>query len=453
MRNLDEYHFIDGRDYILLPFCFIIIYIVGIIISKNQKETELKLFKIALIAKLCFGVIYGLVYQYFYKGGDTSFYFINGINILNNPGMSLFKIIKLVFLPFDMTAGIRNTLTNVVPDYVYFSGNFFPVRFTILFGLFTGKTYLNICMLFSAISFIGIWRNYKVFCKIYPALQKQFMWAFLFLPSVIFWASGINKDTLCYGAFTLFTSYFLEIVFLNKKGIKNNILMIIFGALVFVIKPYIIFSFLPIGILIYFRQNIVQKIKSISLRKLFIGTTIIVIAIVFTYNIDWFYNNIYNTVLNNLFFDLLNMNTYLQAFESASNYDIGLSKLDPANINPILFIQKLPICFTTTIFRPFVYEARNPFMLLSSLEGLLTLLLIVFAFFKVNILKFVKNIFSVKIVFLFFIYSVVFSFFIGLTASNFGTLVRYKIPCFSYFIACVFILIYEGKKKSTPIKV
>jgi hypothetical protein len=448
MRKLDEYHFIDTRDFLLIPIYLILIYLIGILFAKKTKENDLPLFKKAFFIKLTAGIIYGLVYQYFYGGGDTSVYFINGLRILEDKSLDFIHIFKLIFYPFSMNAPTRDLIENVSTDMTGFGANYFPIRLTILFGALSAKTYLNTCILFSAISFIGIWRNYKIFCTIYPKLRKQFNWAFLFLPSIMFWASGINKDTLCYGAFSLFTSFYFEIVVLKKYNIKNHVLMITSLLLIAAIKPYIVYSFLPVGILFYFKENILGRVKVAITRKLIVGFLLICIPILFLSQIDWFYDNIYNTVVNNLFYDLLNMNSYLQSMEDASNYDIGLSKLDPSNIDPLLFLQKLPICFTTTMFRPFIFETRNPFMLLSAIEGLLTLILFTYALFTVKFIGLFNILWNNTLISVVFLYSVIFSFFIGLTASNFGTLVRYKIPCFSYFIACLFIIIYLSKNKT-----
>ena len=46
-----------------------------------------------------------------------------------------------------------------------------------------------------------------------------------------------------------------------------------------------------------------------------------------------------------------------------------------------------------------------------------------------------------------FFFSILFAYSVGLTTSNFGALVRYKIPCIPFFIATLFIMKHLKKKE------
>jgi hypothetical protein len=46
-----------------------------------------------------------------------------------------------------------------------------------------------------------------------------------------------------------------------------------------------------------------------------------------------------------------------------------------------------------------------------------------------------------------FVFSMIFAFAVGLSSYNFGALVRYKIPCMSYFMATIYIIEYIGYTK------
>jgi hypothetical protein len=44
------------------------------------------------------------------------------------------------------------------------------------------------------------------------------------------------------------------------------------------------------------------------------------------------------------------------------------------------------------------------------------------------------------------LFSVLFALFVGATTGNFGSLVRYKIPCMPFYVVGMFIIEYQGKK-------
>jgi hypothetical protein len=240
MRILDEYNFIDARDYLLLPVFLFLLILLAMLGSKNYNPANRKLFVIVFSCKLLFAVIYAMVYQYYYKGGDTSYYFSSAVNLNAEVKGNLWLWFKMVFYPFNSLAIERQFFTTISPAFLDVDVNYFPVRLASLINVFTFNTYINTSLVFSAISFIGIWRNFIVFEKLYPTLRKQFIISFLFLPSVLFWASGISKDTICYGAFTLFTSYFLQIYLLKEHTLKNFFWLFISALIILAIKPYIL---------------------------------------------------------------------------------------------------------------------------------------------------------------------------------------------------------------------
>ncbi len=446
MRNITEYNFIDSRDYVLLPIYFVGLIFIALILGRSNKALNKKIFIISFALKLIFAIIFSLVYQYYYKGGDTSYYFVTGTN-LNLESKDFGVWLRMVFMPFDSLEKYRELFSTIPIPFLYIDANYFPGRIVAFLNVFTFNTYINTSMLFSSLSFIGIWRNFLIFERLYPTLRKYFVFSFLLLPSILFWASGISKDTISYGAVSLFTSYFLQIYFLKEHNFKN-ILMLVFSALiVFAIKPYILLSFLPLALVWVF----IKYTKTISNRLSINGSTVlkittIVTILVIILNKSLIERVVVDTFLNDLFSQIIQMNVYLQGFESASNYDLGLTNLDNLNISIPHFISKLPICWVTTLFRPYIFEAKNPFMLISSLEGIAVMLLTIYALFKSGFSSFLQVVFKNPIVIIIFSYTVIFAFFIGLTSSNFGTLVRYKIPCFSYYLAILFIIIFEAKK-------
>src|SRR5690606_2625526 len=97
--------------------------------------------------------------------------------------------------------------------YLKIDNNYMVVRLTALFSLLAFKKYLVLNLFFSMISFSGVWRLYRFFYEQYPHLHKQFAIAILYLPSFVFWSSGILKDPICTGAVGWITYGMYEIFY------------------------------------------------------------------------------------------------------------------------------------------------------------------------------------------------------------------------------------------------
>ena len=133
-----------------------------------------------------------------------------------------------------------------------------------LIGLFTMTTYLPTAVIFAALSFIGVWKLYIVFTKLYPRLSKQLAYAFLFIPSVIFWGSGFMKDTITLSCMGWVTHFFYIIFYENKKIVANSIFALIFLYIIYIIKSYIVMAFLP-AVLLWGVGLLSYKIKDTRL--------------------------------------------------------------------------------------------------------------------------------------------------------------------------------------------
>jgi hypothetical protein len=49
------------------------------------------------------------------------------------------------------------------------------------------------------------------------------------------------------------------------------------------------------------------------------------------------------------------------------------------------------------------------------------------------------------------LFALLFALFVGATTTNFGTLVRYKIPCMPFYVAAMFIIQDRIRKKNSPV--
>ena len=118
-----------------------------------------------------------------------------------------------------------------------------------------------------------------------------------------------------------------------------------------------------------------------------------------------------------------------------NSFDIG--EMD-GSIGSIL--SKFPIALTAGLFRPFLWDVRNPVMLISAIENTILLFLTFRVFFRLGPIKVFRIIFSSPLLIFSFIFVIFFSFSVGLSTANFGALVRYKIPSIPFFMSLLMIL-------------
>lgn len=107
-------------------------------------------------------------------------------------------------------------------------------------------------------------------------------------------------------------------------------------------------------------------------------------------------------------------------------------------------IRLAPQAINASLFRPYLWEARNPLMFLAAIESLffLTFTIIVMVRLRLKILK----TFSDPYIIFCLVFSITFAFAVGVATFNFGTLTRYKIPMLPFYLMAL-ILINDYRKR------
>lgn len=428
------------KDLLLTPIYLAIFY--GIAFSVRKKYTNVltkKYFIPALSLKFLGAIMLGLIYQFYYGGGDTFNYYGHTKVVyeafMNSPITGL----KLIF---GSTEGFdADTAPYIGRMYWYHaSTEYSVVRFASFFGLFCFDTYTVIGLFFAALSFSGMWAMYLTFLRIYPLAYKKLAIAVFFLPSVFFWGSGLMKDSICIGAlgWTFYGFYHAAIL---KRHLLSSVLIGVAGAyLLTFVKIYILLSFLPPALLWIFNENN-RRIKSATARMLlkpffllmglgagYIGATRLT-AGDDRYDVDKIGER---TKINS---------EYLTSqVANGSAYNIG--SFD-GSLGAM--VKVAPQAVIVSLFRPFLFEARNPVMLLSAMEAALFLYLTISLFYRTGIIRSLQLIASQPILTFCFIFAIVLAIGVGTNSGNFGTLVRYKIPLMPFYLGALYIMQYMAR--------
>jgi hypothetical protein len=110
-------------------------------------------------------------------------------------------------------------------------------------------------------------------------------------------------------------------------------------------------------------------------------------------------------------------------------------------------ISKAPAAIIAGLFRPVIWEAKNPFILISSLENFFLVILVLYTFFKIGIREYFSAVSRDPFLTFSLVFSLLFAFGVGLASANFGALVRYKIPLLPFFVSSMFIMLDFYRKQ------
>src|SRR4030095_10393778 len=234
------------------------------------------------------------------------------------------------------------------------------------------------------------------------------------------------------------THFFYLIFFENKKIVQNSFFALIFLYIIYIIKTYIVLSFLP-AILLWGVGLLTYRIKDTRLilfvRYFLYASAIIGIAVVGSklenemfgeYNVEGVAQKSF--VTRDYLFRISNE-------QDGSGYTLG--DFDPTLLG---MLEQAPAGINVTLFRPYLWEARKPIVMISALESLIYLLFTIVVIFRNNPIRVVQRILSDETLQFCLIFTLIFAFAVGISTSNFGSLVRYKIPCLPFYTAFLIIL-------------
>ena len=440
----------DILDFI---FFFIYAFIFNIIFSARRKKYNnpllRKYHKQAFWIKIWGTFAFSIFVIYLSPGDSNGLYYPEGVNIAR----LIIKDPSNIELLFGTGKDFDQSLLTDIGNSGYFNeeSNFMVTRLVAIFSFFTFGKFMAINLVFSMISFTGVWRLFRFFYEQYPHLHKQFAIAILYLPTFAFWSSGILKDPICTGALGWVTYSLYSIFYTKNNLIKNIIILFIFGYFLVALKIYILVAYLPFFILFLILKN-VNLIKNPVAKALlvlvfFVGSIFGFVKVassikgaLSSYASKGIVQGIKNYQVN-----YENQSSFVE-----SNFSLGVDFDGSAGS----LAKIAPAAIVATLFRPFIWESKKLSTLLSSLESLALMLFTLYVFRRVGIIKFLRTIIKNPIILYCFFYSLLFALFVGATTLNFGTLVRYKIPGIPfYIISLFFILDFNNKLKKSPDKI
>ena len=447
------------KDLFITPLFLAIFYLIAYAIRNKASNIYTKKYFIpALTLKFIGALALGIIYQFYYGGGDTFNYFNQAKPIhqalLNSPA------IGLKMLAYSGAGLVDSSVIPYSSRIPWFESpeEYFIVRLCAVLGLFCGHTYSTIALMFAFLSFSGMWALYGTFTRLYPSLYQEFAVSVFYIPSVFFWGSGVSKDAICLGALGWLFYAFYNLLVARRTILKAALTMIIAGVIIKSIKIYIIISFIP-PVMLWVATQYSAQIKSSLLRILIlplmvvlgVGAGLVLSQSVASGNKNYDFSKIEGRAkVASQYHNSISHSTEDKGRGS------GNSGYSMDNFTGPQDIPRLaPKAVVIGLFRPFIWEARNPIMFLSALEIFWITLLTLRIFFRVGFFATIKEISSTPLALFGIIFSLIFAVATALTSGNFGNLVRYRIPMWPFYVTALFLLENTTRSKAKgkrPIK-
>lgn len=313
-----------------------------------------------------------------------------------------------------------------------FSDTHVIIRFNAFTRLFSFGLFQVHNVFINFISLIGLTTIFKTFKPFLIDKEKTLFYVIFLIPSVLFWGSGLLKESIIFFALGLMI-YNLFKITLRFKLI--NMLLILSGIILMIYTKFYLLIALTIPVTGYLINHYLK------LKKPIYGFTISGLLFFISINILPHINERYDFV-----FQIVNKQQTFSRF--IVNVPTNSGFLIPELTDGISLLINMPNALLNTIIRPFLWECSSMFVWLSSFENILIIgCLLISIFFRKKINPQQKNILIFNFVFVFCLFTL-----IGLTTPVFGAIIRYKIPgLILLLISLLFIVDLEKIKAKYPI--
>ncbi len=330
----------------------------------------------------------------------------------------------------------------------------FTKQITSIINLFSFNSFWSCTLVFSALSMIGLWLLFISFYRLFPQLHKQLAIVTLFIPGVVFWSSGIMKDSLCL-LFTGVIVWTIQNLFLFNKRKLVSLCLLLFSFYVIInLKAYIALALL-VSLALYAMLTLRSRIKSFFFRIMVLPFAAVVIFGIAFLSMNEIGESLQRYSLENLAETAQTYQDYHSRIsvagrgsENRTGSAYSLGDIDFSSAASIA--SKFPLALNVTFFRPYLWEVTNPVMLLSALESFLIMLYTFKVIFKTGIFRFFRHLLSDKEILFCITFALIFGFAVGFTTYNFGALVRYKAPCIPFYLIALVLINSLPKKKKDP---
>ena len=408
-------------------FYFILNFINKSNINKIEDPIFQKYYSRNFNLKIILVIIYAFYYVFVVGGGDTVAYWEGAVTLNNlfwkSPAMYFEQLFNTP-TP-EMRAHHFDYVTGIPPGWIYREPeSWFVAKVYSVISFISFKSYVVGNLIIAYIVSVASFRLFLLVESFKLHQAKYIAFATLFLPSVVFWCSGVTKDTIVLLAIIYINVNFLELILKIPGNNKKRVLIIVFyGFLLFHIRDFML-SVIGVAFMVVLMARLANKYRKqpftfYSLRLL----TIIIGVFVFITQGNKLAESEQIKQAEVIAKDFETNTTY-----EGARYSIGVTNFSSSG----LIVGFIPAVIAG-IYRPFLWEGLSFSLIFNGLESAYFFYLTWF-FVKKDFFKKVKIVRQNEFLVFAFIFAILLAFMVGLTSGLLGVLVRFKAPLLSFFV-------------------
>ncbi|HBK88143.1 MAG: hypothetical protein U0289_12440 [Cyclobacteriaceae bacterium] len=429
------------RDFVSTPIILVVVYVVAFLLRPYVTDQLTRQYFIPALTVRVFGALaLGVVYQFYYDGGDTYNYHTGGSRIIWEAFMKdPLAGMQLIFQPVTNNQNLYEYTSRI-----YFArdpNSYFVIRIAALFDIFTFSSYSGTAILFSVVGFVGAWLFFITFYRQFSEAHRGLAFATLFIPSVFFWGSGVMKDTIVLAGVGVATFSIYKIFIEKQRQVLYTFLLFVSLFLIYSIRIFVLQAFVP-AILVWLFLIRMQSIRMVLVRILMVPFVAVALGVSVYYSVQqlgqsskYSLDNIVKTAAVTAY-DI----GYFTGRNAGSGYSVEVTEWTPLGM-----LQAAPAAINVSLFRPYLWEVRNPLMLISALESTFILVFTVIILLR-GFGRLSSALTSYNVVFC-LVFALIFSFAAGISTFNFGTLTRYRIVALPFYVVALVLLEYYSSSK------
>ena len=265
-------------------------------------------------------------------------------------------------------------------------------------------------------------------------------WCILFIPTVSFWCSGINKDTVIY--FSLLNILYYTFDFLVLKNAISISKIIYLGISIFLVYHIRAFVLAAIAAPLFmaFGARLTKRYEQNFFAKLFLRSLILFGGIfAFLY---FFQSTFAEDMIKEA--QVVQQDFLQNSIYTGRRYEISNTEVSPAGL-----LAAIPESVLYGIYRPFINESLSPNFILNGLESLILMFITIRFLFWGNVLSKIKKIRKEEILVFALIFALFIAFVAGFTSVLFGVLVRIRAPLLPFIFLVLTTNIFDKANENT----
>lgn len=289
-----------------------------------------------------------------------------------------------------------------------------------------------ICTFLGLLAFFSKLAIYRVLrAELAPQYWRLVLIATMLVPSVVFWSSGLIKEAMAIiflgpmiaGGYGLFRG--------NMRAFSLVLLGVgIVGCGIF--KGYLLVPFALGGAAFVYvdrSRNSSRSLLSSPTRLILAGAAAFALLIAI------------GSVLPR--YDFREAQDQFEHETAQAENVSGGSNYAAISQNPgstLSLVVNAPWAVTTSLLRPFIFEARNPLALVNGLETLFLAILLFRVFSRTGAKRSLGLITNSRLLSFCAIFTLILALGVGFSTSNLGTLSRYRMPLVPFFVTVLAVL-------------